>query len=408
MTRISYDSNGTAAVCELFAEAARDLHSRTRFLELALERAAMHLWLQHGIRQPEGHFDHALLREKTESELPLLHDLVRRAESLAETLRVMVATAETGEANVLVQFTELVRQPGSLVNAPAVVNWLRSFSAHIDTTAMLLTGGPFTLLAKDRRGPDVVAGVGSGILRAQQRSRSSLAVTKVRSHQVQAPTTVAQLAQRVPRPNTGDPQVRIERYGSAAQSHWIVYCAGTVTMRANSTSEPWDMTSNLTAMAGHDADSTSAVLSALQQAGVQPNDHVLYVGFSQGGMIAGQLAAEAPGGTADLVTFGAPIAQLDLQSVDGVIAVEHREDLVPALGGADDARDRLVLSASTLNQPLSEPGFAAHDLERYRATTAQAEEYAPLALRVEKHTVLEGFRGTGIASVWRADRVAGP
>lgn len=75
-----------------------------------------------------------------------------------------------------------------------------------------------------------------------------------------------------------------------------------------------------------------AVLAAMQQAGVGPNDPVMLVGFSQGGIMAGHLAAYNSDDNWDaVVVAGAPIDSMPIPSTTTVVSVQHSGDPVPRL-----------------------------------------------------------------------------
>lgn len=75
-----------------------------------------------------------------------------------------------------------------------------------------------------------------------------------------------------------------------------------------------------------------AVLAAMQQAGVGANDPVMLVGFSQGGIMAGTLAAYNSDDNGDaVVVAGAPIDGMPIPSDTKVVSVQHEWDPVPML-----------------------------------------------------------------------------
>ena len=75
-----------------------------------------------------------------------------------------------------------------------------------------------------------------------------------------------------------------------------------------------------------------AVIEAMQQAGVGPNDPVMLVGFSQGGIMAGTLAAyNADYNWSAVVAAGAPIDHMPIPSSTRVVSVQHDGDPVPRL-----------------------------------------------------------------------------
>jgi hypothetical protein len=78
-----------------------------------------------------------------------------------------------------------------------------------------------------------------------------------------------------------------------------------------------------------------AVKQALEDAGVAPGSDVVWSGFSQGGIMAGNLGADSalPYNTVGVVTNGAPIDGFDIPDHIPVLQVEHYADPVPMLDG---------------------------------------------------------------------------
>jgi hypothetical protein len=221
------------------------------------------------------------------------------------------------------------------------------------------------------------------------------------------PAGFADLADRIPTADDGG-QVRIERYGDPAHPSWLVYLGGTLEWSPTGSTEPWDMTSNVTAVADQEAGSYRAVLEALRAAGVQPGDPVVPVAHSQGGLIAAELAARGDINAVGMVTFGAPAGQVAVPAGLPAIAVEHSDDIVPALGGTaaeDDTRlyvRRELFAGSDV--PVGEP-LPAHQLAGYRETARLVDASAEPRLLAFREQ-LGGIVGTtpGEQSVWRAER----
>lgn len=78
-----------------------------------------------------------------------------------------------------------------------------------------------------------------------------------------------------------------------------------------------------------------AVLQAMSDAGVPPGADVLYTGFSQGGIMAANLASDphSPYTTIGVVTNGSPIDGFPIPPDVPVISFEHVGDVVPVLDG---------------------------------------------------------------------------
>ena len=91
-----------------------------------------------------------------------------------------------------------------------------------------------------------------------------------------------------------------------------------------------------------------AVIAALQQAGVGPNDPVMLVGFSQGGIMAGTLAAyNTDYNWSAVVAAGAPIDHMPIPPRTQVVSVQHDGDPVPRL----DSVVTLGLDGQARQQP---------------------------------------------------------
>ena len=96
-----------------------------------------------------------------------------------------------------------------------------------------------------------------------------------------------------------------------------------------------DMGTNLDLVAGVPDDYQQGILEAMAQAGIGPDDPVLVVGHSQGGMEAvAILAGDSGYHVTDVVTAGSPTAQVGHYPTGShVLSLEQHGDLVPLLDG---------------------------------------------------------------------------
>lgn len=252
-------------------------------------------------------------------------------------------------------------------------------------------------LAVPLRGPAAAGGAGT---RAAAPPERALAPPS-------PPAGFAELAERIPTAEDGG-QVRIERYGDAEHPRWVVYIGGTVEWSPAGSDEPWDMTSNVTAVADQEAGSYRAVVQALQAAGMAPGDPVVPVAHSQGGLLANQLVARGDINAVGLVTFGAPETGLPLPEGLPAIAIEHDEDIVPALGQTSGADSRLYVRTELFagREVPEDAVLPAHQLAGYRETAALIDG-SPEPRLLAFRSTLQGIVGTapGAQSVWQADRV---
>lgn len=121
-----------------------------------------------------------------------------------------------------------------------------------------------------------------------------------------------------------------------------------------------------------------AVLAAMQQAGVGADDPVMLVGFSQGGIMAGHLAAYNSDYNWDaVVVAGAPIDSMPIPSSTTVVSVQHDGDPVPrldsiiALGTDGYAQQRPNWTTINTPSPLAAQGVGGiHNATAYNSTLA--------------------------------------
>lgn len=131
----------------------------------------------------------------------------------------------------------------------------------------------------------------------------------------------------------GTQPVQVEQLrGDDGGTRWIVTMPGTQTPlwapgALGGSSQPADWASNVRMMAGQRTVSMDAVEASMEAAGIQSDEPVLFVGHSQGGIVASHLAAE-PGFTdrydvQALVTAGAPIGSADIPADVSALSLEH-------------------------------------------------------------------------------------
>ncbi|TFB70965.1 hypothetical protein [Cryobacterium sp. Hz9] len=224
------------------------------------------------------------------------------------------------------------------------------------------------------------------------------------------PTGAGDLAERIPKAVAGQPQVRIENYGTSERSSWAVYIGGTVDWNAVATTEPWDLTANVTAIAKQNAGSFSAVIDAMKAAGIAPSDPVVVAGHSQGGLVATQVAAYNRFNVQAVATFGAPESRVPVPHGVATLTVEHTDDVVTALGGASlvDSDDRVTVRRevfAAMAPPVGET-LPAHHLDRYRETALLIDTSPETNLQEFRNTVT-GVLGSdpGEAVLWRGTRL---
>jgi hypothetical protein len=192
-----------------------------------------------------------------------------------------------------------------------------------------------------------------------------------------------------------EPLVRIEKYVGSAGNRFIVYVPGTQNLGLPN-SNPLDMRSNLRLMAGVGSASSRAVDMALRKAGAGPDDRVMLVGYSQGGMVAAQLGKEAKSGSLgylvdEVVTFGSPVGSYSAESLPRVLSVENEADFVPHLDTISNPKTQNWL---TLEGVVSVDAVKNHEMESYQQIVAKYESSGEL----EGNQVVRGVESFAVGT----------
>lgn len=147
-----------------------------------------------------------------------------------------------------------------------------------------------------------------------------------------------------------------------------------------------------------------AVLQAMREAGMSPGDSVVFTGFSQGGIMAANLAADPtlPYNTIGVLTHGSPVGTFDIPAHIPVVAIEHVTDPVAKLDGhllpvipTASHIHRVVLPDPTLN-PLNIAGdHGSHNAANYSQSIRDhrpdlEQQYAWMGGEVIDHQIFSG------------------
>ena len=117
-----------------------------------------------------------------------------------------------------------------------------------------------------------------------------------------------------------------------------------------------------------------ALLEAMKQAGITPDDPIMLVGFSQGGILAGLMAEKHSSeyNIEALLVAGAPIEGFHIPSDVSVLSVEHQNDLVHQ---ADMHAGPNPSNIVTLNGGAEYPDpVSSHNADNYASTIAAADK----------------------------------
>lgn len=305
---------------------------------------------------------------------------------------------------------------------PEVVRWLQLRVSSLDDAlrGFLLVETPRDLVVDDPGSPFGTRTIGALLATlVWPVPRGPLEVRRTTSRPARRPTSIDELAGRLPDGAQPAGQIRIERYEDAGGPRWIVYSAGTVTFDVDSGDEPFDLESDVRGVAGTRTDAQQSVLEAMAEAGIGPEDPVLAVGHSQGALNMMRIAERGGYHVDGVVQFGGPTEQIPAPPDVAVLQVVHAQDLVPALGGVAAAGgggavvvrralpDEALRPGAATGRPID--AFPAHDMRNYRETVRQAEAQGSPQLQA-LHERWAGFfeGGDGRSERYRARRVVAP
>lgn len=302
----------------------------------------------------------------------------------------------------------------SILSDPRFVQFARLSIVSVDDLAAGAAGLPSPIVRMLGDGGIGILGVDTtvGAMAAGASVFGALRETPVRTVPVftSSATRAGGFADRAARVPSGSAQVRIDRYSARGQpDRFEVYLGGTADLSPMSGTEPWDLTSNISALSGKPSAAYRAVGDALDQAGVEAHSPLIVTGYSQGGLVAAQLAASGDYDVRGLYTLGAPSGQVDVPRDVPWVAVEHTDDLVPALGGTWATADPVLVRREVFSDgpPPNELAVPAHAAEEYRATAElidAANESRLREVRAEFGAVGRGAER--VESTWyRASRV---
>lgn len=206
-------------------------------------------------------------------------------------------------------------------------------------------------------------------------------------------------------------QVQVIRvdHGPGEPPSFIVQIPGTQDWSPTRGDNPVDLTTNINLMAMQgDTVMEAQVADAMAAAGIGPGDPVMLTGHSQGGITAAAMASDVSlrdrYNITSVVTGGSPIGRFDIPGDVSVLSLEHDQDVVPKLDGADNPDQPNWV---TVHRELSDaegtvdgqrgPG-PAHRTLNYRTTGADVDASDAESIRSWRERNAEYFDGEATAT----------
>lgn len=163
--------------------------------------------------------------------------------------------------------------------------------------------------------------------------------------------------------------------GVDGDSSYVVQLPGTDEFFSES--DIRNLGSNLNLIAGDDTAYGDAIQQAMEAAGVGPEDPVMLVGHSQGGMQAAALAGDPDFGynVTNVVTAGSPVATSGIPDDVVVLSLENTGDVVPLLDGEPNpgSANHVTVQADVRSGSFGAAGGQNHSLSTYGQIAAAAD-----------------------------------
>nr|NLD39694.1 hypothetical protein [Actinomycetales bacterium] len=159
---------------------------------------------------------------------------------------------------------------------------------------------------------------------------------------------------------------------------WLIVIPGTQEKFASR--NPQDHLSNVQMMAGMDSDLYESVRAAILSLPVEAADQVSFMGHSQGGILAAELARDPAvqahlGGAVDfLITAGSPVGQVNVPEETRMVNFVNADDWIPGLGGTSPHTSEHHLTVVVDHRAEIPESIHPHDHAAYAAAIEAGRE----------------------------------
>ena len=234
--------------------------------------------------------------------------------------------------------------------------------------------------------PTLAGGVANALTWLPNVGQGMVAATRAGKVMELAPTNLTDLVSNLSRLQAEQPgSIRVEQIAGEGPRQFVAYLPGMTLSTVASVRDPFNLTSGIYALAGSGAsDAEAAATAALRKAGVgtKPGDKVTLVGYSEGALVAANLAKTGEFKVSGVVSIGGQVGNVSVPKSVPVLSIEHNLDLPAKLDLKDNPNGQNWLSVTL---PSTNP-FNAHDIGNYleSAKHVDAGGYSAVARKLQE------------------------
>lgn len=300
--------------------------------------------------------------------------------SLANPMMVMLVRTLTSGGDEII--AEAVSGVGGVAGA-AVLGPLGAIAAQ-------------ALIRQALSSPQAAAGTISNVIQRVQGARD-YKIDHAERESVAAPESIGDLMQSIPKTTPDGTHVTVSEYLTPdGETVYVVSVAGTSSTGFGG-ANPMDNLSNLAAFAGQDDETIGATIAAMEQAGINPGDAVVFAGYSQGALVAAALAGSEQWETQSVLLAGSPIHGNEIGGNIPVVQLEHSGDLITGLQGfvPPAAGEVAVVHRDPYPNgvPQDQGILAPHMMHTYLDTAALYDAHSDAASAANREAVLDPLSG---------------
>mgnify|MGYP000210950067 CR=1 FL=1 len=208
--------------------------------------------------------------------------------------------------------------------------------------------------------------------------------------------SIGALASRL---NNSSGHIRIESFATPSGRTLVMYLPGTAQWNVAGGEKAFDLQSDVELLGdGQNSNSYRAADAALSAFGANSNDRLVVVGYSQGGLVGAELAKHH--NVVGLVTMGSPIAGERISAGLPVLAIEHSNDVVPALAGKSNPLSADWATASRhIDLSPGQTVLSAHEVATYVESAREVDASSDSGLGSVRERILQNLHGSQLERV---------